>query len=190
MMGNRGGALHGPDRTLGPRRWVSRQWICCRLAFNGRQRQVMAPNRYTELFFLDEATALAAGHRPCFECRREDAERFAALWSRARGLSDRARAADIDRVLHAERLDEAEVKRRHACDIDTLPDGCFILDRADGAMLLVRATTCLPWSAAGYLGTRPRPRGVRVEALTPPSIIAAMKLGYLPNMHGTAREVV
>ena len=190
MMGNRGGSMHGPDRRLGPRRWVSRQWICCSLAFNGRQRQVMAPNRYTELFFLDEATALAAGHRPCFECRREDAGHFAALWSAACGLDRRARAVDIDRVLHAERLDEKGGKRRHDCDIDTLPDGVFILDPADGAILLVLAATCLPWSAGGYFSKRPRPRGVLVEALTPPSIIAAMKLGYLPKMHGTAREVV
>ena len=78
-MGNRGGVLHGPDRTLSARRWISRQWICCRLTFNGRRRTVMAPNRYTELFFLDEATALAAGHRPCFECRRAAAVHFAEL---------------------------------------------------------------------------------------------------------------
>ena len=81
MMGNRGGAFHLPDRTLGHRRWATRQWIACVLEFKGRHRAaMMQPNRYTELFFLDEATALAAGHRPCFECRRRDAERFAALW--------------------------------------------------------------------------------------------------------------
>ena len=86
-MGNRGGAFHLPDQTLGPRRWATTQWIACVLEFKGRHRQVMQPNRYTELFFLDEATALAAGHRPCFECRRADAERFAELWARAQGLA-------------------------------------------------------------------------------------------------------
>ena len=83
LMGNRGGAFHLPDQTLGPRRWATRQWIACVLEFKGRHREVMRPNRYTELFFLDEATALAAGHRPCFECRRSDAERFAELLARA-----------------------------------------------------------------------------------------------------------
>ena len=81
LMGNRGGAFHLPDQTLGPRRWATTQWIACVLQFKGRHRQVMQPNRYTELFFLDEATALAAGHRPCFECRRADADRFAELWA-------------------------------------------------------------------------------------------------------------
>ena len=149
----------------------------------------MAPDRYTELFFLDEATALAAGHRPCFECRREEAERFATLWSMARGLTERVRVGEIDRVLHTERLGERGAKRLHVCDIDGLPDGSFILAPDDGATLLVLGTSCRVWSHAGYVGERTRPRG-RGEALTPPSIIAAMKLGYRPMMHGTAREVV
>jgi len=79
LMGNRGGRMHADHKTLGSRRWASRQWICCVLAFKGRHRQVWGEGS-TELFFLDEVTALAAGHRPCFECRREDAERFAALF--------------------------------------------------------------------------------------------------------------
>src|SRR5262245_10377094 len=104
LMGNRGGPLHRPDQTLGARRWVSKAWICCRLEFKGRRRQVMSPGKYTELFFLDEATALAAGHRPCFECRRAEAEQFARLWAKVHGAHDRARAGDMDRVLHAERV--------------------------------------------------------------------------------------
>jgi len=93
MLGNRGGAFHLPDRTLGHRRWATRQWIACVLEFKGRHRvAMMQPNRYTELFFLDEATALAAGHRPCFECRRRDAEHFAALWGQMRGWPAPARA--------------------------------------------------------------------------------------------------
>jgi hypothetical protein len=82
MMGNRGGCFHRPDQTLKARRWANRQWIACLLEFKDRRRQLMQPNRYTELFFLDEATALAAGHRPCFECRRASAVRFAELWTK------------------------------------------------------------------------------------------------------------
>src|SRR5215510_2985816 len=100
LMGNRGGKFHADDRSLTGRRWVSRQWICCLLKFKGRRRNVWG-RYYTELFFLDEVTAFAAGHRPCFECRRKDAERFAALFS---GKVRRAAAGTMDELLHAERL--------------------------------------------------------------------------------------
>ncbi|MEL7303179.1 MAG: hypothetical protein AAGJ53_05760, partial [Pseudomonadota bacterium] len=111
MMGNRGGRIHTTDKTLSRRRWASHHWICCVLEFRGRQREVMAPRSYTELFFLDEATAFAAGHRPCFECRRADANRFAEVFAETRSDSDsgdtvkttRATVAEIDAVLHAER---------------------------------------------------------------------------------------
>ena len=96
LMGNRGGRLHDSRRTLTPRRWSSKAWICCRLDFNNRHRIVWADS-YTELFFLDEVTAFAAGHRPCFECRRKDAERFALLFA---GGPQRATAAEMDRQLH------------------------------------------------------------------------------------------
>src|SRR5215510_2750360 len=110
-MGNRGGRLHDAQQKLTTRRWVNRAWICCRLAFNDRHRQVWGDG-YTELFFLDEVTALAAGHRPCFECRRKNAEDFAGRWARSRGLPVRATAPDMDKVLHAERLD-GRAKRLH-----------------------------------------------------------------------------
>ena len=104
FMGNRGGRIHTDERTLTTRRWASRQWICCVLDFKGRQRDVWG-RYYTELFFLDEVTALAAGHRPCFECRRKDAEDFADAWRRrsscARGRARRTWTS----VLQAERLD-------------------------------------------------------------------------------------
>ena len=103
LMGNRGGRIHTDDRTLTKRRWVSPQWICCRLEFNDRHRTVWGDS-YTELFFLDEVTALAAGHRPCFECRRQDADAFAELWAKTRGLPVRALAPDMDKVLQVERL--------------------------------------------------------------------------------------
>ncbi len=189
MMGNRGGALHGTDRTLGKRRWVSRQWICCRLQFNGRHREIMAPGRYTELFVLDEATALAAGHRPCFECRRADATSFARHWSAARGLDVAAAAAEIDRELHAERLDQTNgAKRLHALDIADLPAGAIFRDQISGEPRLVLADCIRPWTANGYGARIQRPRGGKVAALTPSSTIAALNSGYLPLMHVSARD--
>ena len=102
MYGNRGGRFHRDDQTLGQRRWASRQWICCVLQFKNRHHPVWR-DRYTALFFLDEVTALAAGHRPCFECRRRDAKAFAEKWAQAKG-SDMPRARQMDAVLQAERL--------------------------------------------------------------------------------------
>jgi hypothetical protein len=124
LMGNRGGRFHTDAKTLTARRWASPQWICCVLDFKGRRRNGWGRS-YTELFFLDEPTALAAGHRPCFECRRKDAEAFAENWREARGLSARPYAGAMDAVLHAERL-RGRAKRLHRCKIDALPDGAFV----------------------------------------------------------------
>src|SRR5437868_4891092 len=124
FFGNRGGRIHTDDKRLTRRRWASRQWICCVLQFKNRQRDVWG-RYYTELFFLDEPTALAAGHRPCFECRRKDAEAFAAAWARARHLGSAPRAHEMDLVLHPERLD-GRAKRRHRFALDALPDGAMM----------------------------------------------------------------
>ena len=113
FMGNRGGRIHTDDQKLAKRRWASRQWICCVLDFKGRQRDVWG-RYYTELFFLDEVTALAAGHRPCFECRRKDAEAFAAAWQQVFRLLRRPRADEMDLVLHAERLNGRAKQRSKA----------------------------------------------------------------------------
>src|SRR5437588_2021670 len=115
MFGNRGGRFHRGDRTLGARRWVSRRWICCVLEFKGRHREVWG-NSYTELFFLDEPTALAAGHRPCFECRRADARAFAAAFAAGTAVKAVPHAPDLDRALHAERL-AGRSKRLHSWPI-------------------------------------------------------------------------
>jgi hypothetical protein len=181
MMGNRGGRLHRAGRTLGSSRWVSRQWTCCRLEFNNRRRKVWG-NSYTELFFLDEVTALAAGHRPCFECRRKDAENFALLFS---GQRKRESAPAVDKALHAERLD-GKMKRLHRANIDTLPDGAVIA--LDGEAFAVRGRRLLRWTVQGYAGTRARPRGIDVDVLTPPSIVAVLKAGYRPLWHPTADQ--
>jgi hypothetical protein len=181
LFGNRGGRFHRDDRTLGARRWVSRRWICCRLDFKGRHRNVWGVG-YTELFFLDEPTALAAGHRPCFECRRADAQAFAAAFAR-----DHFRRADeIDRVLHAERLD-GRAKRRHRCAIDGLPDGSMItLPEEPGRAFAVRGPALLHWASTGYIGARPRPRNLMVDVLTPPGTLAALSAGYRPRWHPSA----
>jgi hypothetical protein len=184
FMGNRGGRLHRDDRTLGARRWVSRQWICCVLQFKARHRAVWGAG-YTELFFLDEPTALAAGHRPCFECRRADAKTFVAAFASGRGEAP-LRAPAIDRVLHAERLD-GRTKRRHRLPLDHLPDGAFIAldDPQDGAFA-VRGNALLRWTPGGYADRRPRPRGISADVLTPPGTLAALRAGYAPIWHPTA----
>ena len=194
FMGNRGGRFHRDDRTLGARRFVSRQWICCRLAFRaaagsqfkGRSRQVWGDG-YTELFFLDEPTALAAGHRPCFECRRDAARwEFAAAFAAGLRLPSPPRAAEMDRILHAERLDGRR-KRRHLMPIDDLPDGTFADAAAEPAVAYaVRGPLCCAWTPSGYGGPRPRPAGIAVEVLTPPAIVAALSAGYRPQWHESA----
>ncbi len=137
MYGNRGGRFHRDDKTLGARRWSSRQWICCVLSFKGRHHEVWA-RRYTALFFLDEVTALAAGHRPCFECRRVDATAFAEKWAQTKG-SEFPYVDEMDRVLQSERLD-GRAKHMHAMPIADLPDGSFV--DIDGAAFAVRGSHC------------------------------------------------
>jgi hypothetical protein len=183
LFGNRGGRFHTDEKTLTRRRrWASRQWICCVLDFKGRQRDVWG-RYYTELFFLDEPTALAAGHRPCFECRRKDAETFAEFWRIARKLQTRPYADEMDEVLHRERLD-GRAKRTHRRAIDPLPDGAFIV--CDGTPFAVRGRMLLRWSPDGYSGQMPRPQGIMVDVLTPPSIVDVLSAGYRPRWHPSA----
>jgi hypothetical protein len=179
LFGNRGGKFHRDDKTLGSRRWASRQWICCVLKFKGRQRNVWG-RYYTELFFLDEVTAFAAGHRPCFECRRQDAERFAVLFS---GKKQRASADAMDRILHAERLD-GKAKRTHRRSLDSLPDGAMVA--LEGEVFAVRDKHLLPWTPSGYSASKPRPRNLEVDVLTPPSILSVLGRGYAPLWHPSA----
>jgi len=175
LMGNRG-VLHAADGAH-RRDWQLRRWIACLLEFKGRHRELRRPGHYTELFFLDEATALAAGHRPCAECRREDYRRWQAAWPGA----DTAAGA-MDRVLHADRLD-GRVKRVHEARLGDLPDGVLI-DR-DGPFLLA-AGAVRPWSAAGYGAPEPARPGERVTVLTPAATVAAIRAGYGPGLHPTA----
>ena len=178
FMGNRGGRIHTNEQTLTPRRWASPQWICCVLDFKGRQRDVWG-RYYTELFFLDEPTALAAGHRPCFECRRKDAEHFAALFA---GKGRRASAPAMDKVLHAERLN-GKRKRPYRMPFGELPDGAFV--SIDGEPYAVRGNRLLQWSSTRYAQRIGRRRGT-ADVLTPPSIVRALSRGYRPRWHPSA----
>jgi hypothetical protein len=183
MMGNRGGRLHDDHRRLNSRRWRSPAWICCRLSFKGRHRQVWGDG-YTELFFLDEPTALAAGHRPCFECRRADAIAFAVAWAKA-SHGARPSAPDMDRELHAERI-AGRSKRLHNPRPD-LPDGTFVmLPNAADTAFAVRGTQLLRWSHGGYAERLPRAAASIAAVLTPPRIVAVLAAGYEPIWHPSA----
>jgi hypothetical protein len=180
LMGNRG-ILHDAGQRLGIARWRHPHWIACRLAFKGRRRPVMAPRRYTELFFLDEPTALAAGHRPCCECRREDFRRFQAAWRRAFGDDGDARAGEIDRVLHRARVEPRTRRQiRFEAPLDDLPDGAFVLLPDDPTPCLVRGDRLEPWRPGGYGPPRPRRSG-SVSVLTPAPTIAVLRAGYVPS---------
>ncbi|MBK9080633.1 MAG: hypothetical protein IPL88_00455 [Rhizobiales bacterium] len=175
MMGNRGGRFHRDDATLGARRSASRAWICCALCFKGRRRAVWGAG-YTELFFLDEATALAAGHRPCFECRRADATAF-----RDAAFGAQLPAPQMDLRLHAERLAQKPVLARAVAQ--ALPDGAMIAAGADAFLRLDGAFRL--WSFEGYGPARAAPAGP-LRLLTPPSALAALRRAYRPALHPSA----
>jgi hypothetical protein len=187
LMGNRG-ILHDAGRRLGRARWRHPHWVCCWLSFQGRKRRVMTPGRYTELFFLDEATALAAGHRPCCECRREDFRAFQAAWRRAFGARSEASAPAIDRALHAARVEPRSRRQiRFEAALDDLPDGAFALLADDRwTPLLVQGAHLLPWHPSGYGPPRLRPFAIACLVLTPRPTLAALQAGYIPALHPSA----
>ena len=168
-MGNRG-VLHDESKAIvAP--WRVKRWITCALRFHGRHRQVFAPRRYSELFFLDEATAFAAGHRPCAECRRERYKEFRAAWGAAAG------ADEIDAVLHAERVTPQGGKRTYQAELLELPVGTMV--EVNGAPCLVRDGSLWPWSFSGY-GKPVRLKNQNVIVLTPRSIVRAFARGFQP----------
>jgi hypothetical protein len=170
LMGNRGGRIHRDDQTLGRRRWASHRWIACEMQFKGRHRAVWG-NSYTELFFLDEVTALAAGHRPCFECRRAEAK--AILGTR--------NLADFDKLLHAER--RAPRMPVHPVSV---ADGVMV--EMDGVAFARRGSRLLRWDFAGYGDAVPITSAMQAKLLTPPAIAAILQSGYQPRWHASAQQ--
>lgn len=187
LFGNRGGRFHDPETRVLPRRlYATKQWICCVLSFKGRRREVWG-RYYTELFFCDEVTALAAGHRPCVECRRADAHAYRAALVAGLGLAEPPLFPAIDERLDRERR-EGRAKRLHGLPAESLPDGAMIVT-PEGEFLALRGGEALLWSPAGYAGRRKRPAGL-VAVVTPPSSLAALVNGYQPRWHPSAAEHV
>lgn len=180
FMGNRGGCFHREDQTLKDRHWTSRRWIICALSFKGRKRKLMQPGLYTELFFLDEATALAGGHRPCFECRRKEASAFKDGLIRLGHLGaadsvdklDTFAAGEIQAVLNG-------FRPRETVAPDGLPDGAMYA--AHGNAFLKQGDAARAWSFEGY-GTR-EPLHASGERLTPLISCEALRAGYRPALH-------
>jgi hypothetical protein len=176
MMGNRG-RLHDPQRRI-VRYAQGRRWIACVTSFRGRRRVVMSPDSYTELFFLDEAVALAAGHRPCAECRHEDYRRFQSAWARA-GLGGTG-ADDMDRRLDADRLVGPGARRTYTAWLDALPNGTYV--EIDRQAWLVWQRALSAWSAAGYTGRGQIDRR-EVTVITPRCLVDVLRTGYVPTVH-------
>lgn len=189
LMGNRG-ILHDERQTLGTARWRHRNWVTCLLEFKNRKRPIMAPRRYTELFFMDEAVALAAGHRPCCECRRPDYQTYREAFARGNGLDALPSAKEMDALLHAARaVPRRALLQRFEAPLGTLPDGTFLSTRgADGEEpALWWQGQLLPWHPEGYDPPR-RPPATRapVTVLTPRPTVRALAAGYRPRLHPSA----
>jgi hypothetical protein len=182
FVGNRG-IIHDPaTKTLLRKRWSCSAWLTCVLEFRGRRRRVMERRSWTELFFLDEATAFAAGHRPCFYCRRDDANRFRAAWEKANRTGELL-APEIDAALHRERLN-GKKKRLHPLPLplEKLPDGAMV--QAGNDSFLIAQGRALLWSPAGYTQAERAPGDAKL--LTPPSTVRAFAAGYRPVLHPSA----
>ncbi len=176
LMGNRGGRHHDPKSKKLLRRWATRRWIACALHYKGWRHEAMGEG-YTSLFFLDEVTALAAGHRPCFFCRRRDAREFL---ERAGMLG---RADDFDAIVHAERIGPSG-KRTCIMDLAGLPDGAIVEE--EGSAYAVRGQSLLLWQPDGYGARQERGRAGEVKVLTPRSFVRVLASGYQPAWHPSA----
>lgn len=188
-MGNRGLLHDEHQRVLRPFRLKA--WLICLLEFKGRRRPVMAPRQYTELFFLDEATALSAGHRPCAECRRQDFERFKSFWIGGNPeyqFTQKTSIREIDDVLHGERIDRSGTKVTHEAPLRDLPDGVIII--YNGKPHLIARGLLFPWTPFGYGTGMALPEAKTVPVLTPVSTVNAIRAGYAPQMALTSPPTV
>jgi hypothetical protein len=188
FLGNRG-SIHRGDRREIARPWAVRRWITCALAYKGWRAPMWEPGRWTPLFFLDEAVALAAGHRPCALCRRADFDRFMDGWEEVTGGRPTVDGPDgVDVRLHAERVDAAtRRKRTHRLAWTVLPDGTFVAGD-DGRALLVSGDALRPWPEVGtaYGPRRSRPARGTATVLTPPVVVDVLAAGYRPVVHPSA----
>lgn len=182
LTGNRG-IIHGPDRVLGPRRWSHHAWICCTLDWQSRTREVMTGRNWTELFFLDEAVAFAAGHRPCGYCRRAAYQSFVAAWERQAGA--RPSAKQMDKNLHAARIiPRQRTQQTYQADLSDLPAGAMIMQ--DGHPHLLGTDHMQAYRPTGYMPAIDRPRAGTTEVLTPRPTVAVLQAGYDLAVHPTA----
>ncbi len=180
-MGNRG-VLHNDKKEI-IHVFKSKAWITCTLEYKGNRREVMSPNTWTELFFLDEATAFSAGHRPCFFCRNQDAKNFKHHWIKGNpgyGFTDKTSVQELDSILHGERIGKDKQKRTYEEEINLLPDGSFV--SIQGQPYLVKDTHLHLWTSFGYEQLIDRPAFGKIELLTPPTIVNAFRAGYHPQM--------
>jgi hypothetical protein len=187
LMGNRG-CLHDDERRIVTSS-ARVAWITCRLEWDGIRRQIMAPGKYTELFFLDEATALAAGHRPCGECRAEKLAEFERAW--AQGVEGRpgevALVSRIDPIMKRDREERRGVQRRFTARAGDLPDGVMVqLPGEEGDARLKWRGQYWRWSPAGYSRPRVVEDKATVTVLTPACTVKVLAAGYVPEVHGTA----
>ena len=185
VYGNRGCLHDGAGQIR--RRFAGRRWIACRLAFRGwLRRPLLQPGRFTELFFLDDATAMAAGHRACALCRREDYRRLTEIWQTLH--PEQVGADAIDTHLHAERIDPATREHgRHVAPFDSLPDGAFVL--LGTAPHVVIGLDLLRWTPGGYVAGASRPARERATVITPPSLVEVLRAGWdpvVPFLHPSA----
>lgn len=184
LTGNRG-CLHDNQQLI-RRQFQGVRWIICLLEFKGRQRAIMTPGRYTELFFLDEATALAAGHRPCAECQRERFNHFREIWAKANPTiagSLRPTATTLDSALHQERVAPRNLGDRLVTSTEILPAGVFVTDDEENAYLVV-GNRLLHWSPTGYEPLS-RPTRYPVRVLTPTSVVRTLAAGYSAGIHAS-----
>jgi hypothetical protein len=184
LMGNRG-ILHDNHQLLGKSRWRHHNWVTCTLTFKGSRRPLMAPGKYTELFFLDEATSLAAGHRPCAECRRQDFDRFVAAWTAGNSMAFRPRAPAVDAELHSHRVTRTGARITFTGRANSLPDGTMIVQE-DEAWLVWRGQRHR-WSFTGYSDSQPL-SGAEAVVLTPLPTVGALRGGYIPVVHPTVAQ--
>jgi hypothetical protein len=188
FMGNRG-HLHGGQRRLVRQTTRETRWIACELSFKGVRRTVMKPGSYTELFFLDEPTALSAGHRPCAECRRSDYRRFLAAFQLSHALPERPKATEVDAILQPQRDQVFRSEPGSPVNPRELPDGVMVtLGQADADAWLIHLGQFRRWSHAGYGEVRPIDSVDSVFPITPPSLIRTIAAGYQPRWHPAITE--